>query len=148
MFKLHHVGIVVNNIEEAARLYSNMFDMTSVQSWGVKEVPDSGLKFITLFRDNLRIELIEPIRANSRFDRFLKERGEGLFHINIFTDDFDAEVKALKEKGFVVEVEEKTATFPGYMLREAWLRPEDTRGVWIVLADARGIPESRGGLAP
>jgi len=83
---------------------------------------------------------MEPTNSSNRQGKFLKERGEGVFHINIFTDDFDGDVKTLRKKGFTVEVEEAKDLFPGYTLRMAWLRPADARGVWIEFADAKSVP--------
>ena len=84
---------------------------------------------------------IQPTDSHNREAKFLKERGEGLFHLSIFTESFDAEVKALKDKGFTVEEEETKTLFPGHTLRLAWLPPKETRGVWIELVDSTGVPE-------
>lgn len=138
--KLHHVGIVVKNLDEVLKQYIDMFGLKA-WSRGIVDMRREGLRVAHIDIDGgTTIELMEPTNSESRQGKFLKERGEGLFHINLFTDDFDSDVKALRKKGFTVEVEEAKDLFPGYTLRMAWLRPADTRGVWIELADSKSVP--------
>jgi methylmalonyl-CoA/ethylmalonyl-CoA epimerase len=138
--RVHHIGMVVKNVDGALKQYIEMF---GVKPWskGVVEMRKEGLRVAHLDIDGgASIEFMEPTNSESRQGKFLKERGEGVFHINFFTDDFDADVKALRRKGVAVEVEEAKDLFPGYTLRMAWIRPADTRGVWIELADATSVP--------
>jgi methylmalonyl-CoA/ethylmalonyl-CoA epimerase len=135
--KLNHVGIVVKNLEEAGKM---CVDILGLEPWEAGTLELKGPKGIRikLFRiGNNSIELIEPVGTRSRAYRQLKEKGEGLFHLSIFTDDFDAEVKALREKGY--EVEEETKPMMGYNTKLAFLPPEKTKGVWIELVDSASI---------
>ena len=68
------------------------------------------------------------------------KNGEGVFGLSIFIDDFDTEIKTLKEKGVTVEYELQTAIHPGYPLRLGWVPPEEGHGVWIELVDAEALP--------
>jgi methylmalonyl-CoA epimerase len=137
--KFDHLGIVVKDIEEAANLYHEILGLTP-WSMGVKEDSANGVRLLSLPTGDTFIELIQPVSSNNRFARFLRERGGGLFHLCFFADDFDKEVRALKEKGFTVEVE--TASIdPEHPFRLAWLPPESTPGVWIELADMAALPE-------
>jgi methylmalonyl-CoA epimerase len=139
--KLDHVGVVVNNIDEALKLYTKMLGVTPWDK-GIVKIPEKGLQLVLLGIGDSFIELIEPSGSQSREARFLKERGEGLFHLSIFTESFDLEVERLKGKGFPVEEEEIKTLFPGYNVRLAWLPPRDTRGVWIELVDSASLPET------
>jgi hypothetical protein len=67
-----------------------------------------------------------------------------LGHSSIFTESFDAEVRALNEKGFTVEEEETKSLFAGCTLRSAWIPSKDTRGVWIALVDSTSVPKFGG----
>ena len=139
--RLDHVGIVVKNIEEALSLYG---DVLGLVPWnrGILENKKTGQRMvITRPRGGTFVEFIQPpTRVESRHSRFLKEHGEGLFHLCFFSDDFDAEVSALKEKGFPVE-EEVVTIFPGVQFRIVWLPPQSTLGVWIEIADKAAIPD-------
>lgn len=139
--RLDHVGIVVNNIEEALSLYGDMLGITPWNG-GILENPETGQRVVlTRPLGGTFVEFIQPpTRAESRYSNFIKEGREGLFHICFFSDDFDAEVSALKEKGFPVE-EEVATVFAGHQFRIAWLPPQSTRGVWIEIADKAAIPD-------
>lgn len=91
--RLHHVGLVVPKIREAAE---------SFEKWlGVSEttIPfdDSTQKVRVQFVHagyGTFIELIEPASMGSPVDRFLSDRGGGLHHLAFEVPDFD---RALQE---------------------------------------------------
>jgi methylmalonyl-CoA epimerase len=132
--KFHHLGIVVKDIDEAAKLYSEMLGLTP-NDRGIIENPRDGLRLLLLSTGgDIPIELIQPTSPDNRIARFLRERGEGLFHLCFIIEDFDKKVRALKQKGYTVE-EEMAHVAPEHPFKLAWLSPESTRGVWIELAD-------------
>lgn len=136
--RFDHMGIVVKDIDTAASLYHEMLGLTPWDK-GVVEDSENGVRLLSLPSGDTFIELIQPISADNRFARFLRERGGGLFHLCFFTKDFDKDVGALKEKGFMVE-EEVAHISPEHPFRLAWLPPESTQGVWLELADMAAIP--------
>jgi methylmalonyl-CoA/ethylmalonyl-CoA epimerase len=142
--KLDHVGIVVNNLEETIKLYGDILGITP-WSKGITNVPEAGLRQTQLRIGDSFIELIEAGKTEhaleSRPGRCLRERGEGLFHITFFVDDYDKRISDLKKKGFTVEEEKTKKLFPGYTLRIAFLKPEQTRGVYIEFVDEKSQPE-------
>jgi methylmalonyl-CoA/ethylmalonyl-CoA epimerase len=139
--KLDHVGILVKDIEEALSLYGKALGITPWNR-GILENPETGQRVVlTRPLGSTFIEFIQPpTRAESRHSRHMKEHGEGLFHLCFFSDDFDAEISALKEKGFQME-EEVARVFPGHEFRIAWLQPQSTHGVWIEIADKAALPD-------
>lgn len=138
---LDHVGVVVNNIEEALSLYGDLLGLTPWNR-GIIEVPETGQRMVlTHPLGGTFVEFIQPpTHTENRYSRFLKERGEGLFHLCFFSDDYDAEVGVLKEKGYPVEEVVATA-FAGHEFRVAWLPPQSARGVWIEIAEKAAIPD-------
>ena len=155
MLKLHHVGIAVKDVHEAMKIY-RLIPGFIIRQPGVREMPEFGVKSAVISTEedpsNAVIELVEPMDNDARFGittkNFLNDRGEGLFYITLFTDNFDHDLKDLKERGFHLISEEYKTLFPGSTARLAWLQPAETRGAWITLADAASVPESRGGFAP
>lgn len=135
----HHLGIVVRDLDKAAELFS---DILGLGAWDKRVAEDSenGVRLLSVPTGNTFIELIQPIRSDNRFARFLKERGEGLFHLCFFTEEFDKEIELWKKKGYSAEIETANS-FPGHPFRLAWLSPESANGVWIELSDAAAIPE-------
>ncbi len=136
--RFDHMGIVVKDIDAAASLYHEMLGLTPWDK-GVVEDSENGVRLLSLPIGDTFIELIQPVSAENRFARFLSERGGGLFHLCFFTEDYDKDVGALKEKGFTVE-EEVAHISPEHPFRLAWLPPESTQVVWLELADMAAIP--------
>jgi catechol 2,3-dioxygenase-like lactoylglutathione lyase family enzyme len=136
--KLDHVTMVVKDVDKAVKDYGKLLHLTSER--GISDLPEIRLAMLPV-KDGARIELIEP-KANcqNRIGKFFKERGEGVFGLSVFMDDFDAEVKALKEKGVKVEEEIQASVHPGYPLRLAWIPPQEAHGVWIELVDVKSLP--------
>jgi catechol 2,3-dioxygenase-like lactoylglutathione lyase family enzyme len=137
--KLDHVIMVVNNLEKAVKTYENIFHLVP-EGGAIRDIP--GLRLAMLpTKDGSRIELIQPAPdSKKRHAEFLKKHGEGVMGLSGFIDDFDAEVKALKEKGIAVEEEVQPNVHPGYTLRLAWVPPQDGNGVWIELVDVNSLP--------
>ena len=109
----HHLGIVVKDLDIAAKRYS---DILGLAEWDKKIVEDSenGVRILSLPTGNTFIELIQPIRSDNRFARFLEERGEGLFHLCFFTEEFDKDIEHLvleKTEGVPFFIEELINSF-------------------------------------
>jgi len=100
--KLSHIGILVNDLEEATKLWVETYGLkVSHSGSGAVE----GIKSIFLSCGDNYIELIEPLdhqdMSNANAKR-LATRGEGIYHIAVMTDDIEQEVKKLTEKGVIL----------------------------------------------
>jgi methylmalonyl-CoA/ethylmalonyl-CoA epimerase len=85
---IHHVAIVVRSIDESLPRYRRLFGLESEADPIVFEAQRVRLCFLpTGPEPAARIELIEPTDAESGVARFLGERGEGLHHVCLATDD-------------------------------------------------------------
>jgi methylmalonyl-CoA/ethylmalonyl-CoA epimerase len=132
--KFNHVSHIVKNLDEAIKMYS---DILRISPWDVGVVTTKEVKLVWLPLGDNFIELMEPIDSENRFARHLEEKGEGFFHISIFADEYDTEIKALKEKGY--ELDEESFMFGGVQARLAFLSPEQTKGAWIEIVDIAGM---------
>ena len=125
--KLHHVGHVVKNLDKARKLYENKLGLTPNR---VMKHPLFGAQMVFYPFAGIEIELIKPSGvAGDYAARCLKERGEGIFHLSFAVDNYDAEVKAWREKGFTVE--ELAVEETGGTIKLAFLKPEEVHGLWI-----------------
>jgi methylmalonyl-CoA/ethylmalonyl-CoA epimerase len=97
--KIHHVGIVVRNLEEAFAFYR---DTLGLPLHKMATVEDQGVKAALLPVGESEIELLEPITTDSGVAKFLEKRGGGLHHLCFETDDVAAELQGAKEKGLRV----------------------------------------------
>jgi methylmalonyl-CoA/ethylmalonyl-CoA epimerase len=137
--KVDHATMVVKNLDEALKTFEKILHLTP-EKGPPMNMPECRLAMLPT-RGGARIELIEPNMAmDSRFARFLRERGEGVFGLSIFVEDFDDEVKALREKGVTLEDDYQAAVHAGHPFRIAWVPPEEGHGVWIELVDAAALP--------
>ncbi|MGB4434617.1 MAG: VOC family protein, partial [Defluviitoga tunisiensis] len=71
--KIDHIGIAVRSIEEALNFYENLLEL---EKSGEKVLEDRGIKVTFLYINDVRIELMEPIRNDSEISKFLEKRGE------------------------------------------------------------------------
>jgi methylmalonyl-CoA epimerase len=126
--KIHHVAVVVRNLEEAFGFYRDTLGLPVHKS---AVVEDQGVKAALLTIGNSEIELLEPINANGGVAKFLERRGEGLHHICFETDDVDAELAATKAKGIEVIDQVPRKGLAGMI---CFLHPRANHGVLIEYA--------------
>jgi len=133
--KLDHVGHVVENLDEARKFYEEKLGLAPKLTMSH---PQFESKMVFYPFADIEIELIQPSMMPEDYARqCLKERGEGIFHLSFVPDDYDAEVKAWREKGFTVE--EIAAEEVRGPVRLAFLKPEETHGLWIEFVDATNL---------
>jgi methylmalonyl-CoA/ethylmalonyl-CoA epimerase len=127
-----HVGLVVKDINKALDLYTTVFG-AKARSTNPMSLP--GGKAIMVALGNSNVELIEPTDSAHRVGKFLKEKGEGLFHLSCRVANIEAAVKSLREKGIVVE--EPRFIMPDQPgARIAFLDPGSACGAYIELAES------------
>ena len=129
-FRYDHVGIAVHSIKEALKLYRDALggeylmggEPGGTWRWLQVRYPDGG-----------KIELLEPL-GEGFLSRFLDSHGEGLHHITFKTDDIEAAISVLQEKGF--ELVDVNIDNPHW--KEAFLRPSKTHGTPVQVAQSAG----------
>jgi methylmalonyl-CoA epimerase len=126
--KIHHVGIVVRNLDDAYTFYRDTLGL-HVHKEAVVE--DQGVKAALLTIGTSEIELLEPINQTGGVAKFLERRGEGLHHICFETDDVAAELAATKAKG--IELIDHTPR-KGLAGMICFLHPRSNHGVLIEYA--------------
>jgi catechol 2,3-dioxygenase-like lactoylglutathione lyase family enzyme len=137
--KLDHVGHVVHDLEESRKLYEDRLGLVPKRVM-IHPKFDSKMAFYPFA--NIELELIQPSTMPEDYARrCLNERGEGIFHLSFVPDDYDAEVKAWREKGFTVE--EIVAEEVRGPIRLAFLKPEETHGLWIEFVDATNLSDQK-----
>ena len=94
--RLHHVGIVVQNINESLGEITNFlnFESTSVPT----SVGSQKVNICFLKTSNVYIELIEPADESSPIASFVKEGG-GFHHLCFEVDDIQQEIDKMVKIG-------------------------------------------------
>ena len=127
--RIHHVAIVVKNLDEALQVYDNMFGAKPSK---IETIPDQGVKAALLpLAEGGEIELLEPIDPDSGVAKFLENRGEGIHHICLEVDDIDKELCSLAEKGCKLIDKESRKGLAGQV---GFIHPKSTKGALIELA--------------
>ena len=94
--KLHHIGIVVKNINESLGEIANFlsFESTSLPTI----IGSQKVNICFLKTNNVYIELIEPTEENSPITNFAKEGG-GFHHLCFEVDDIQQEIDRMVKNG-------------------------------------------------
>lgn len=90
-----------------------------------------GFRWLQLsYRDDTKIELIEPLSGSTLFDSFFRRTGGGgLHHVTFKVDDIDATVRRLQEEGY--RPHGLNLDDPSWL--EVFLHPKETGGTLIQL---------------
>ncbi len=126
---LHHIGIAVENLDEAVRLWR---DRLGLSFSGIEEVPGEGVRVAVLAAGGTRIELLEATRDDSPIARFIARRGPGIHHLAFSVPDCRAAVAAAEEGG--LETAGAVRSGAGGT-RVAFLKPKTTGGVLVELVE-------------
>ncbi len=93
--KIDHIGIAVENLEEASVFYR---DALGLEALGIEEVPSQKVR-VAMFRvGESKIELLEPTSPESPIAAFLQKKGQGIHHIAYRVSDASGAVLELVEK--------------------------------------------------
>ena len=122
--RLHHVGVAVENLEEAARLYRDLF---GCELSDLKQRAE--LRAIFAYVGGDEVELLEDHRPESTIGGFLKKHGEGVHHLCFEVEDIEAALQEAKAQGLAAEGEKPRIGLHGVPI--AFLKPESMRGVLI-----------------
>jgi hypothetical protein len=140
--RVDHAIMVVRNLEASTKIFIDALHTDPGQGVGgfVANLPKFRVAMFP-FLGKARVELIEPkMNVESRFKKWLQERGEGVMGISIFTDDLNVEIEKLKKNGYKYEEEVNPSLFPDHPFRILWVPPMDGTGVWIEYADVHDLP--------
>ncbi len=128
MLKIEHIGIAVKNIEGANKLFAALLGTPHYKTESV-ESENVSTSFYKV--GDSKIELLEASDPNSAIAKFIEKRGEGIHHIAFEVDDLLAEMKRLKEQGFVFTRDEPFRGADNKLV--CFLHPKSTNGVLVEL---------------
>jgi methylmalonyl-CoA epimerase len=126
-FKIDHLGIAVRSLDRALEFYR---DQLGLEVSLRETVAHEKVNVAMLPLGDPRIELLEPVEADSVIGRFLDKRGEGLHHIAIRVRDLNASVERLRASGARLLNQPRTGA-GGHLY--VFVHPSSTGGVLIEL---------------
>jgi len=127
ILKIDHIGIAVNSLEDAMKLYSDMLGLQA------EEVEAQKIKVAMISVGENKIELLEPTDSSSVIARYIEKKGEGMHHLALEVSNIEDTLKTLKEKGVPLIDSEPRTGVKG--TRVAFLDPKGTQRVLIELVE-------------
>jgi methylmalonyl-CoA/ethylmalonyl-CoA epimerase len=121
---IHHVGIAVEDLDEAVETYERFFG-GRLEARG--EIADNRVEAASVVLDSGRVELVAALHEDSTVARFLARRGPGMHHIAYEVDDVRTALDGLAREGARLIDEEPHAGLFG--LQVAFVHPESVHGV-------------------
>ena len=131
--KVEHIGIAVNNLEQADETFKKLFGK---ENYKLEQVESEGVSTSFYLLGETKIELLEATTTDSAITKFIEKKGQGIHHLAFAVDDIYAEISRLKKEGFIVLNDEPKKGADDKLV--AFLHPKSTNGVLIeICQDAR-----------
>ena len=122
--RIDHIGVVVENLDDAIALYADRLAMPEVHR---ETVEAQGVEAVLLDVGDGHVELLKPLGPDTPVGKFLERKGPGLHHVAYAVDDIDAALDQLKGAGIqLIDAEPRTGIRNS---RIAFLHPRSTGGV-------------------
>jgi methylmalonyl-CoA/ethylmalonyl-CoA epimerase len=121
---IDHIGVAVEDLDAAVRLYSERLGMPEQHRETVEE---QGVEAVLLEIGDGHVELLSPLAPETAVGRFLERNGPGMHHVAYRTDDIDAELEAVRAAGLRLIDEQPRVGIRGS--RVAFVHPKSTGGV-------------------
>lgn len=121
---IEHIGIAVNNLEEAINYYENVI---GVKCYAIEEVKDQKVKTAFFKIGETKIELLESTNTEGPVAKFIEKRGEGIHHIAFAVNDVNKSLKEVEDRG--IRLIDQTARKGAEGLSIGFLHPKSTFGV-------------------
>jgi methylmalonyl-CoA/ethylmalonyl-CoA epimerase len=127
---IEHIGIAVKNLEEAIKLYENIFGL---KCYSIEEVKDQKVKTAFFMVGQTKIELLESTDPEGPIGKFIDKKGEGIHHIAYAVNNLQESLIELETKG--VQLIDKNPRRGAEGLNIAFLHPKATIGVLTELCE-------------
>ena len=125
---IEHIGIAVKNLQESIEYWERVFGL---KCYAIEEVPEQRVKTAFFMVGQTKIELLESTDPEGPIGKFIEKKGEGIHHLAFAVSDIKAEMKRLKDQGFILLQEEPKKGADNKLV--CFLHPKGTNGVLIEL---------------
>jgi len=121
---IHHLDVAVDDLDAALTTYERLF---GAQVEHRATVEEQGVRAVSLRIGEGRVELLEPLRADTPVGRFLAKRGPGMHHVAFEVSDLPATLAELAGAGAdLVDDSPREGLFG---LQVAFIHPDSVHGV-------------------
>ena len=149
--RIHHVGVVVPDLNAAKRLWVDSYGFGVDESRSPlpsgRHVALDNVNILDLPVGESEIEINMPNDTESGTGRYLTNRGPGLHHLGLYTDDIEGDVRRLEKGGLRTVVPSTGSSQQKEGQRVAFFHPRENQGFLLELwQDMRVNGEPRGAL--
>jgi len=120
--KINHVGIAVNSIEDALKLYT---DALGLKVKDIEIVEAQKVRIAIIPVGESKIELLESTDPEGVIAKYIEKKGEGLHHLALEVSDIQQALDTLREKG--VQLIDERPRIGVEDSRIAFLHPKQTK---------------------
>ena len=129
--RIDHVGVAVEDLDEAIELYTKRLGMPLQHRETVEE---QGVEAVLVGVGGSHVELLRPLAPDTAVGRFLQRNGPGLHHVAYGTDDIASAIDDLRKAGLqLIDEQPRTGIRNS---RVAFVHPKSTGGVLTELVEA------------
>lgn len=129
--QVEHIGVAVEDINQALSLYHGLFGM---EVEGIEEVESEQVRTASLDAGNTIIELLEPLEEEEGpIGKFLQKHGPGIHHIALEVQNITTFEEKFRKAGFEPVYDEARTGVEGAKIN--FLHPGDTFGVLLELRE-------------
>ncbi|HFX17894.1 MAG TPA: methylmalonyl-CoA epimerase [Flavobacteriales bacterium] len=132
MKKIEHIGIAVQNLEEAEQRFAKLLNTLSYK----RETVESEGVVTSFFKvGDSKIELLAATNPNSPIQKFIDKKGEGIHHIAFEVADIEQQIKTLKASGFTFINEQAKDGADNKKI--AFIHPKSTGGILVEICQEK-----------
>lgn len=129
---IEHIGIAVENLENAIKLYEKAFEL---KCYKIEEVPDQKVRTAFFYVGQTKIELLEATESESPIAKFIEKKGEGLHHIAFAVRNINEQLQHAEKEG--IRLIDQKPRKGAEELDIAFLHPKSTGGVLIEICEEK-----------
>ena len=121
---IHHLGVAVEDLDEAVDTYRRLFGAELEYR---DTVTEQGVEAAALRVGESRVELLAPLGDETPVGKFLASRGPGMHHVAYEVSDLQRELEGLAEQG--IELIDEKPHHGLFGLEVAFVHPDSVHGV-------------------
>lgn len=125
-----HLGIVVKDLEKSLKALSQIIEF---EKPAIKEFPDKKMRCAVVETNGVSLEFLQDDSENGFMGRFNREKGDGIHHFCVVSDNIEQDVEALIKKG--VEMMDQKPRIGLRGKRIAMTQPSAFNGITIELSE-------------
>lgn len=130
--RIHHLGVAVEDLDEAVESYERLFGATVEHR---ATVEDQGVEAASVRLGESRVELLASLGEETPVGKFLAKRGQGMHHVAYEVADLPAALRELLAGG--VELIDEAPREGLFGFQVAFVHPDSVHGVLSELVDGQ-----------